>query len=80
VPFTDAVKGATVKVNLKGGTDVKIPAGEQPPVSMLPACNTTYLLAIYEECQVMVSARHAPHRGVKGPGILRSQFQATLQI
>ena len=28
IPFTDAVKGATVKVNLKGGTDVKIPAGE----------------------------------------------------
>ena len=27
IPFTDAVKGATVKVNLKGGTDVKIPAG-----------------------------------------------------
>ena len=28
IPFTDAVKGATVKVNLKGGTDVKIPAGD----------------------------------------------------
>ena len=30
MPFTDAVKGTTVKVNLKGGTDVKIPAGKHP--------------------------------------------------
>ena len=28
MPFTDAVKGTTVKVSLKGGTDVKIPAGK----------------------------------------------------
>lgn len=38
IPFTDAVKGATVKVNLKGGTDVKIPAGES---GLLPLHLTT---------------------------------------
>ena len=46
MPFTDAVKGTTVKVNLKGGTDVKIPAGKHlhPQHFKVASIKLSYLL------------------------------------